>query len=558
MLRKIGDTISEDSIEKIKKLINETSSTNPDTFKQNNEENSLFITELIGKYVKGGISVMMFKDGKETLIYANDRFYNAIGKNKEDYVHENNAIINRIMEPAAKIRYKQCMERSLQTGEVQELEYKFKKFNGQIIWVKKRFVAIPQKDQKGYLIVAIALNVTKRKGLADEIKIQRDRFELVIEQTGVAIAEWNYQTNEFYCTESFKNYELNKTASDNIFRNRKSLKAVHPDDINELKAFFKDTTLDRGKVEGVVRLKMTDGTYRWSKLISMTQKDESGNRFKTIVAISDMHEEMERNFELEKKYEQRINFSKVLGRDAMVVLCASLEKNTITIIKQEQFGKMGEISNFEEALKYTSDAIIDENEKRDFNRIFNIEKMKNAFEAGQEIFGLRHHFSDIDSYYETRCEIMRNPRTKGLEAYFIIKDITEKTMAIDVMNAITTMDYDEIFTIDAETGQPITFKKGEVPVITEQNKVGDYEQGLCSYILKHSADDNPEQVAKELNREYVTEMLEHEKTYRKVYSLYNENGDIIIKRAFFTYLNNRKKTIVCTVIEIGRKKKENH
>ena len=54
------------------------------------------------------------------------------------------------------------------------------------------------------------------------------------------------------------------------------------------------------------------------------------------------------------------------------------------------------------------------------------------------------------------------------------------------------------------------------------------------------------------NLDYVKEQLENNNTYQKIYSIMDENNNIKMKRAFYTYLNKHKDTIVCTIMEVGK------
>lgn len=76
--------------------------------------------------------------------------------------------------------------------------------------------------------------------------------------------------------------------------------------------------------------------------------------------------------------------------------------------------------------------------------------------------------------------------------------------------------------------------------------------GVENYIKTYCMDENPEQTAIELNLDYVKEQLENNNTYQKIYSIRDEHNNIKMKRAFYTYLNKHKDTIVCTIMEVGK------
>ncbi|MEA5020375.1 MAG: ATP-binding protein [Gordonibacter sp.] len=114
-----------------------------------------------------------------------------------------------------------------------------------------------------------------------------ERYRLVLEQTGASVFEWNLETGTFYCTESYEAYEMSALSAEDILNNTGSLDVVHPDDIPILLDFFVQTKSSQEKAEAVMRLRMKDGTFRWSKLVGIfVQK-------RVIGAIIDLHEERE-------------------------------------------------------------------------------------------------------------------------------------------------------------------------------------------------------------------------------------------------------------------------
>ena len=190
-----------------------------------------------------------------------------------------------------------------------------------------------------------------------------------------------------------------------------------------MKKFVSNCILTPGKMECIVRLKLIDGTYSWSKITVVSEYDIDGNKMKTLAIIADVNEDMERR-----------------------------------------------------------------------------KKVR---------------------------------------------------IAVDIVNTLAANEYEEIFTINAFTGEPVVYKEDISKVIEEQNKVG-FKLGVENYMKTYCMDENPEQTAKELNLDYVKEQLENNNTYQKIYSIMDEHNNIKMKRAFYTYLNKHKDTIVCTIMEVGK------
>lgn len=378
-------------------------------------------SQSIGGAIRSSLVIVLYKEGKEELLFANDIFYENIGEDREGYEYKEADIKKRIKSENKVIEYEKCIEKSMLTGETQEITYQFERYDGKIIWVRKRFAAICNEGE--YIIISAATDITKSIEISRQIEIEKGRFQKVIEQTELAIIEWDYYNNTFYSTESYKRYKMSEGNHDRIFQKKSIIGYTHPDDVEKMKNFVSNCILTSGKMECVVRLKLVDDTYSWSKITVVSEYDIDGNKMKTLAIIADVNEDMEHQKEVR--------------------------------------------------------------------------------------------------------------------------------IAVDIVNTLAANEYEEIFTINAFTGEPVVYKEGTSKVIEEQNKFG-FKLGVENYIKTYCIDENPEQTAKELNLDYVKEQLENNNTYQKIYSIRDEHNNIKMKRAFYTYLNKYKDTIVCTVMEVGK------
>ena len=362
------------------------------------------LSQCIDSAIRSSLVIVLYKEGKEELIFANDMFYENIGEDRDGYEYKEADIKKRIKPENKVVKYEKCVEKSMLTGETQEIIYQFERYDGKVIWVRKRFAAICNEGE--YIIVSVATNITKSIEISRQIEIEKDRFRKVIEQTDLAIIEWDYYNNTFYSTESYKKYKMSEGNQDRIFKKKSIIGYTHPDDVEKMKEY-------------IVEL----WNRKWSKITVVSEYDIDGNKMKTLAIIADVNEDMERR-----------------------------------------------------------------------------KKVR---------------------------------------------------IAVDIVNTLVANEYEEIFTINAFTGEPVVYKEGISKVIEEQNKVG-FKLGVENYMKTYCMDENPEQTAKELNLDYVKEQLENNNTYQKIYSIMDENNNIKMKRAFYTYLNKHKDTIVCTIMEVGK------
>ncbi len=128
--------------------------------------------------------------------------------------------------------------------------------------------------------------------------VEKQRFQKVIDELDAAVFEWDLKSGKFYCSESYNKYAFSRIDQDDILNNRGSLDVVHPDDVPVLKQFFAAADSGEERVEVVLRLKTTDGFFRWCRMIGFYYKDDNGVQSRTVGVIIDVNNEHEKNFML--------------------------------------------------------------------------------------------------------------------------------------------------------------------------------------------------------------------------------------------------------------------
>lgn len=133
-----------------------------------------------------------------------------------------------------------------------------------------------------------------------EFSWEEHRFQTVIKELNAAVFEWDFKENKFYSSEAYQNYVISRISNEDILNNTGSLEAVHPEDISILKHFFEETDSGKDKVETVLRLKLTNGTYRWCRMLGFFYRNTSGRPYRTMGVIIDINEEHEHQVKLQK------------------------------------------------------------------------------------------------------------------------------------------------------------------------------------------------------------------------------------------------------------------
>lgn len=126
---------------------------------------------------------------------------------------------------------------------------------------------------------------------------KNDLYEIVLDETGVAVFELKIKTREVFYSSSCSKYALFNESLDDIINNTADITTVYSEDLPVLQQFFKDTKSKKHRAQVELRLKLTDGTFRWSRITGIMLSDAQGNPERTIGIVSDIHKEKNEAFE---------------------------------------------------------------------------------------------------------------------------------------------------------------------------------------------------------------------------------------------------------------------
>ncbi|MDD3242832.1 MAG: response regulator [Eubacteriales bacterium] len=110
-----------------------------------------------------------------------------------------------------------------------------------------------------------------------------------------AVFEWDVRSGAFYCSENYKEYAISQVPPEVILANKGSADMIRPDDTPAKLKFFADTHGGTSRAEGILRMKLTAGGYRWCRLVGLFYKDESGRPTRTLGIIIDISQEKEKS-----------------------------------------------------------------------------------------------------------------------------------------------------------------------------------------------------------------------------------------------------------------------
>ena len=241
--------------------------------------------------VPGGVG--LYKIGSQQgALYLNDAFFELIGYTREAYAAVAAQPFPSFICPEDRWIYEENVRKMQSQGFVKDCEYRVVRPDGSLRWVQLNVSPMEMDENTVYFATFTDITRTKAAEFSGERAV--DRYRLILESTNTAVFEWNYETAAFYCSESMKDYALGRIDPQNIFINKGLVTTVHPDDLSVLEQFFVSTARHKEKSECVLRLRMTNGDYRWSRMICILQRNQQGAYTRAVGAIMDINDDMEK------------------------------------------------------------------------------------------------------------------------------------------------------------------------------------------------------------------------------------------------------------------------
>lgn len=119
---------------------------------------------------------------------------------------------------------------------------------------------------------------------------EQNRYRYIMDNLDVAYFELDSEGN-FYASDKYALYVMSEEKPEDILADQGSYDGIHPEDLPLMFEFFALKKKNLPKISATMRLKMKDGTYRWTEVMGFFEFDEQGNRTKSIGVLRDVDQE---------------------------------------------------------------------------------------------------------------------------------------------------------------------------------------------------------------------------------------------------------------------------
>lgn len=205
-------------------------------------------------------------------------------------------------------KFNECVVKELQGQVIEEVNWKHKKKNGEIIYVDFKSSSISYNGTAARLIVAH--DVTPKVVVEQELRKSNDRFELAAKASREALWEWDIESDGLYLSpvyEEIFGHEIKKGRKYNEWYNY-----IHPGDLERVKtSFFKaleDPLITKWQEE--YRYLKASGEYIFVIDHCIIIRNEKGKALKAIGGYQDISERIKAEEELRNSNERFTYVSK--------------------------------------------------------------------------------------------------------------------------------------------------------------------------------------------------------------------------------------------------------
>ena len=261
--------------------------------------------------IPGGIAIYRLrKDGTVHTDYVSDGLAKMCGYRDGAELQEifkENALDNVVDEDRAQLH--EAVAQSCKSGQPLSVLYRIHtKDQGDIQNRTDATVSFEGlKEDEAVILYAVQTHVSD--AAMQSIREQM-RYRRLLSALDIALFEWS-EENGFYSTENFQRYELGRQDPQAILKNEGDMSVIYPEDAGRIKAFFAKMKSGDPQAQVSLRMKMTDGTYRWTEMLYFTERDGNGKLTRAIGVLRDIDQErIEQNERLNKALEAARSASK--------------------------------------------------------------------------------------------------------------------------------------------------------------------------------------------------------------------------------------------------------
>jgi len=224
-----------------------------------------------------------------------------------------------------------AMQSTLNNGIPVETEFRLLRKNREPVWALAKSRAYTEADGTEYIYHAVRDN-SRTKAVEYELRTVIERNQIIVDQSGGIVFEWNIMTDTMYCSHKWEEHFGYVPVSRNYGKQMGIATHFHPDDlpavrgaIEQIKTGFETVCLD-------VRIANAQAKYLWTRITATAYLDEHGQLTRIIGILQDIDELKKAELTLRERAE-RDSLTKLFNKESSQTLIseylAGREENSL-------------------------------------------------------------------------------------------------------------------------------------------------------------------------------------------------------------------------------------
>lgn len=238
-----------------------------------------------------------------TLLYGNESFFLLYGRTPEQMREELQNRLEGTVFPEDLPRVRQTVDKAHNTGKDSfEAEHRIVRRDGSLIWglIRGSFF----DGNGGKTMHCVIVDITQRKQMEQELRINEERFRIALEQMDNTIFDYNIRTRVMnHAYKSAEVYGLTKEM-ENVPESLVENGTIHPDSVPGYLEMYRKICAGAPGASSVVQTRLTTGRYVWRKITMTNIFDCDGKAVRAIGILEDIDEQKRREELLRNQMER--------------------------------------------------------------------------------------------------------------------------------------------------------------------------------------------------------------------------------------------------------------
>ncbi len=228
--------------------------------------------------IPGGIAIYRLKkDGRVTTDYVSDGLGRMCGYTASEFLEilRDDSRVNILPEDIGKVQ--ETVSVAMAQNKEIDVTYRVYSKEKKPILIRLNANAIQSEqllDDDVAVLYAVHTRVNDKTKKALE---EQTRYRTLINAMSLAFVEME-DGKMVYASERYFDYELSKQDPNLVIADMADRSVVHPDDVELLEEFFKQIRNEKAKHSLILRMKMKDGSYKWTELLLFFDQSEDGKK----------------------------------------------------------------------------------------------------------------------------------------------------------------------------------------------------------------------------------------------------------------------------------------